>query len=261
MKHMKYVLIPMMIFGLAACQTGEKEEATKKLPDKDKPETIKISVTSAGVPESVYYFDDLPYAADSLEPHIDAEIMRLHYGKHHKGYYKKFLNAIEGTSAEGESLAKIFSEIDNYDADVRNNAGGYYNHWVFWDNMTPDDTEPSADLKAEIEETYDSMDAFFEAFSTAAKGHFGSGWAWLIMDDSGELLITSTPNQDNPLMSISDNQGYPLLAIDVWEHAYYLQYKNERGSYIDAFMDVIDWNEVSRRYELALEGKHYVPGE
>ncbi|MDA3820874.1 MAG: Fe-Mn family superoxide dismutase [Candidatus Delongbacteria bacterium] len=127
--------------------------------------------------------------------------------------------------------------------------------------MTPDETEPSSELKAAIEKSFGSMDNFYDEFKTAATSQFGSGWAWLIMDSSDKLLITNTPNQDNPLMGTSKQQGYPLLAIDVWEHAYYLQYKNERGSYIDAFMNVIDWDEVSRRYKMAQDGKHYVPGK
>lgn len=258
MKHMKLLLLPILLVGIISCESGDKTEKEKTAHSEK--ETSSISVKADDVPDSPYAFGDLPYSADALEPHIDAEIMRLHYGKHHKGYYKKFLNAIEGSSIEGEELSVIFSKIDNHDASVRNNAGGYYNHWVFWHNMSPEGGgEPGSALKAAISDAFGSMDNFFSEFNTAAKSQFGSGWAWLIMDENGELMITNTPNQDNPLMNTSDYQGYPLLAIDVWEHAYYLQYKNERGSYIEAFRHVIDWEEVSRRYQMALEGKHYIP--
>lgn len=190
----------------------------------------------------------LPYAADALEPHIDAKTMEIHHGKHHNGYTTKLNAAIEGTALEGKSIEEILSDLDMSNAAVRNNGGGYYNHCLFWEIMGPDAGEMSSELSAAIESAFGSFDAFKDAFSKAAATQFGSGWAWLCVHNDGKLEVCSTPNQDNPLMKDVSCGGTPILGLDVWEHAYYLNYQNRRPDYIEAFFKVVNWSEVSKRY-------------
>ena len=190
----------------------------------------------------------LPYAADALEPHIDAKTMEIHHGKHHNGYTTKFNAAIEGTALEGKSIEEILGDLDMSNAAVRNNGGGYYNHCLFWEIMGPDAGEMSSELSAAIESAFGSFDAFKDAFSKAAATQFGSGWAWLCVHNDGKLEVCSTPNQDNPLMKDIKCGGTPILGLDVWEHAYYLNYQNRRPDYIEAFFKVVNWSEVSKRY-------------
>ncbi len=192
---------------------------------------------------------DLPYAHDALEPHIDTRTMEIHHGKHHAGYTSKLNAAIEGTDLEGKSIGDILKGLDMNNNGVRNNGGGYYNHDLFWKVMSPNGGgAPSGDLAAAIEESFGSFDAFKEKFSNAAGTRFGSGWAWLCVHSGGKLDICSTPNQDNPLMPGVGCGGHPILGIDVWEHAYYLNYQNRRPDYIKAFFNVVNWAEVSNRY-------------
>ena len=190
----------------------------------------------------------LPYAADALEPHIDAKTMEIHHGKHHNGYTTKLNAAIEGTALEGKSIEEILGDLDMSNAAVRNNGGGYYNHCLFWEIMGPDAGEMSSELSAAIEAAFGSFDAFKDVFSKAAATQFGSGWAWLCVHNDGELEVCSTPNQDNPLMKDIKCGGTPILGLDVWEHAYYLNYQNRRPEYIEAFFKVVNWSEVSKRY-------------
>ena len=190
----------------------------------------------------------LPYAADALEPHIDAKTMEIHHGKHHNGYTAKLNAAIEGTALEGKSIEEILGDLDMSNAAVRNNGGGYYNHCLFWEIMGPDAGEMSSELGAAIEAAFGSFDAFKDAFSKAAASQFGSGWAWLCVHKDGKLEVCSTPNQDNPLMKDVSCGGTPILGLDVWEHAYYLNYQNRRPDYIEAFFKVVNWSEVSKRY-------------
>ena len=206
-------------------------------------------------PISGHFFPALPYQYNALEPYIDATTMELHYDKHHRGYFKKFTAAIEDTSLETMAMRDIFAQVSKHDAGIRNNGGGYYNHMLFWESMTPDETEPSARLLSHIVKEFKSFDAFKEVFSKAAKTQFGSGWAWLILTEERKLKVVSTPNQDNPLMDISEKKGIPLLTLDVWEHAYYLNYQNKRGDYISAFWNVVNWKTVSKRFEKALKGE------
>ena len=191
----------------------------------------------------------LPYAADALEPHIDAKTMEIHHGKHHNGYTTKLNAAIEGTALEGKSIEEILGDLDMSNAAVRNNGGGYYNHCLFWEIMGPDAGEMSSELSAAIESAFGSFDAFKDAFSKAAATQFGSGWAWLCVHNDGKLEVCSTPNQDNPLMKDVSCGGTPILGLDVWEHAYYLNYQNRRPDYIEAFFKVVNWSEVSKRYD------------
>ncbi|MFA0961876.1 superoxide dismutase [Roseivirga sp. BDSF3-8] len=196
---------------------------------------------------------DLPYPKDSLEPHIDAQTMEIHHGKHHAGYVSKLNNAIEGTDLAGKSIEEIISNAGKHGGAVRNNGGGHYNHSLFWSIMSPasGNHEPSGDVAEAIKAKWGTFDKFKEEFANAAATRFGSGWAWLCVDDKGELFITSTPNQDNPLMDVADERGTPILGLDVWEHAYYLKYQNKRPEYINHWFMVVNWEEVNKRYSSA----------
>ena len=196
-----------------------------------------------------FQLPELGYAYDALEPHIDARTMEIHHSKHHNGYTTKLNAAIEGTDLDGQSIEDILTNLDMRNSAVRNNGGGFYNHSLFWTVMNPEDRGYlSGELKDAIEAEFGSKDAFIEAFSKAAATQFGSGWAWLCVHKGGKVEVCSTPNQDNPLMPGVSCGGTPILGLDVWEHAYYLNYQNRRPDYIDAFFKVINWNEVERRY-------------
>lgn len=191
----------------------------------------------------------LDYAYNALEPHIDARTMEIHHSKHHQAYVTNLNNAIAGTDAEGLSIEDICRNISKYAPAVRNNGGGHYNHSLFWNIMAPGKGGvPTGALGDAITSTFGSFDAFKEKFAAAAATRFGSGWAWLIKNAEGKLEVTSTPNQDNPLMDIAEVKGTPLLGIDVWEHAYYLHYQNRRPDYIAAFWNVINWDAVAARF-------------
>jgi superoxide dismutase, Fe-Mn family len=199
-------------------------------------------------------FPALPYAYDALEPYIDARTMEIHYDKHHRAYFTNYVNAIKGTPLEGMAVTEVFASISKQSDAVRNNGGGYYNHIFFWNNLAAKSAGPSAELSAAISKSFGSFDKFKETFSTSGKTRFGSGWAWLYVNSDKNLLVGSTPNQDNPLMDISTVKGTPVLTLDVWEHAYYLKYQNKRADYIDAFWNVVNWEEVNKRYAAALKG-------
>lgn len=191
----------------------------------------------------------LPYAHDALEPHIDARTMEIHHGKHHNGYTSKLNAAIEGTDLAGKSIEDILTNLDMNNGAVRNNGGGYFNHCLFWEVMSPNGGgQPSGELADAINAAYGSFDAFKEKFSTAAGTRFGSGWAWLCVHAGGKVEVCSSPNQDNPLMPGVGCGGYPILGLDVWEHAYYLNYQNRRPDYVSAFFNVINWEKVSELY-------------
>jgi len=192
----------------------------------------------------------LPYAPDALEPHIDARTMEIHHGKHHQGYTTKLNAAIAGTELENQSIEAILKGLDMSNGAVRNNGGGFYNHCLFWEVLSPNGGGlPAGDLASAIDASFGSFDAFKDAFSKAAATQFGSGWAWLCVQTGGKLEVCGTPNQDNPLMSGVGCEGTPILGIDVWEHAYYLNYQNRRPDYIEAFFSLIHWEEVAKRFE------------
>ena len=199
-------------------------------------------------------FPALPYAYDALEPYIDARTMEIHYDKHHRAYFTNYVNAVKGTPLEGMAVTDVFASMSKQSDAVRNNGGGYYNHIFFWNNLAAKSAGPSAGLSAAISKSFGSFDKFKETFSTAGKTRFGSGWAWLYLNSDKNLVVGSTPNQDNPLMDISTVKGTPVLTLDVWEHAYYLKYQNKRADYIDAFWNVVNWEEVNKRYAAALKG-------
>jgi Fe-Mn family superoxide dismutase len=191
----------------------------------------------------------LPYSHDALEPHIDAKTMEIHHGKHHAGYTNNLNNAIKGTALENSTVEEILSELDMDNMAVRNNGGGFFNHSLFWSVMSPNGGgSPSGDLIDAINNSFGSFEDFKSAFSKAAGTRFGSGWAWLCVHSGGKLEICSTANQDNPLMSGIGCEGYPILGLDVWEHAYYLNYQNRRPDYITGFFNVINWEVVSKSF-------------
>ncbi len=191
----------------------------------------------------------LPYDYDALEPHIDARTMEIHHTKHHNGYTTKLNKAIDGTDLAGKSIEDILEDVSKHSTAVRNNGGGFYNHSLFWSVMSPNGGgKPSGDLANAIAEDLGGFDAFKDQFAAAAGSRFGSGWAWLVVGENGHLAVTSTPNQDNPLMDVADTKGTPILGLDVWEHAYYLNYQNRRPDYVQAFFSVVDWDAVSKRY-------------
>ena len=191
----------------------------------------------------------LPYAFDALEPNIDARTMEIHHDKHHAGYTKKLNDAIEGTTHDGKTIEDLLSNLDMSNSAVRNNGGGFYNHSLFWKVMSPDGGgNPSGELADAIDSAFGSFDGFKEKFTEAAGSRFGSGWGWLCVHDGGKVEICSTPNQDNPVMPDTGCGGHPILGLDVWEHAYYLNYQNKRPEYIEAFFNVINWDEVAKRY-------------
>ncbi|POS00982.1 Fe-Mn family superoxide dismutase [Flavobacterium croceum DSM 17960] len=191
----------------------------------------------------------LPYAYDALEPHIDARTMEIHHTKHHQAYTTNLNNAIAGTDLEGKTIEVILENLDSSNAAVRNNGGGFYNHNLFWKVMSPNGGgQPSGELAAAIERDLGGFEAFKTSFSKAGATQFGSGWAWLCVHKGGKVEVCSTPNQDNPLMPNVSCGGFPILGMDVWEHAYYLHYQNRRPDYIEAFFNVINWAEVEKLY-------------
>ncbi|MCB8931089.1 MAG: superoxide dismutase [Bacteroidia bacterium] len=197
-----------------------------------------------------FQLPSLPYAFNALEPHIDARTMEIHHGKHHQAYVNNLNAAIAGTDAEKLTIEQICANISKYSTAVRNNGGGHYNHSLFWTIMAPNaGGNPSGKLAEAINSAFGSFDDFKTKFNQAAATRFGSGWAWLIKNAAGKLEVCSTPNQDNPLMDIAEVKGSPLLGLDVWEHAYYLHYQNRRPDYCNAFWNVVNWNEVAKRFE------------
>lgn len=241
-KHLAFALILGSVMLWSCVQPVEQ-----KLSD---PVTFEVEETFEG-----HLFAELPYAYDALEPYIDAQTMELHYSKHHRGYYNNFLKAIEGSELVKVRLENIFKHVSTLSEAIRNNGGGYFNHTLFWASMAGNATStyPSAELMAAFERDFGSFDAFKEKFSTAAKTRFGSGWAWLSVDAGKKLFVSSTANQDNPLMDVVEERGTPVLALDVWEHAYYLKYQNKRADYVDNFWNVINWEEVNKRYAEAVQ--------
>ena len=211
-------------------------------------------VMAAGIMSAQFKQSPLPYAYNALESAVDAQTMEIHYTKHAAGYTANLNKAIAGTPMEKESLFTILSHVSKESPAVRNNAGGHYNHELFWTVLTPKkDTKPSAKLAKAINDSFGSMDAFKEKIAKAGADRFGSGWAWLIVTPDKKLAITSTANQDNPLMDVAETKGSPIFGIDVWEHAYYLKYQNKRADYLKSLWTVVNWDEISKRYDTAMK--------
>ncbi len=199
----------------------------------------------------MFELPSLPYEFAALEPHIDARTMEIHHGKHHQAYVNNLNNAVKGNAGEGKSLEELMANVSKHSMAVRNNGGGHWNHSLFWQLMSPaGGGNPEGKLLADITAAFGSVESFKEQFNTAATTRFGSGWAWLVVHD-GKLVVTSTPNQDNPLMDIADVKGTPILGLDVWEHAYYLHYQNRRPDYINAWWNVVNWKKVAELYTAA----------
>lgn len=199
----------------------------------------------------MFELPNLSYELNALEPHIDAKTMEIHHGKHHQAYVNNLNAAISGTDSEGKSMEELMANISKLSPAVRNNGGGHYNHSLFWEVIGPNGNgAPTGKLAAAIDATFGSFDEFKTQFASAGATRFGSGWAWLLVHD-GKLVVSSTPNQDNPLMDIAEVKGTPILGLDVWEHAYYLNYQNRRPDYIAAFWNVVNWNKVSELFEAA----------
>ncbi len=194
----------------------------------------------------------LPYNMDALEPNISKQTMEVHYNKHHKGYVEKLNKELEDSHLEGISIEDLLKDVMSYSQTIRNNAGGHYNHTLFWRMLSPERIEPYGKLLNQIEAAFESFESFQKQFKKVATSHFGSGWAWLVLNEQSVLEIGSTPNQDNPLMDVSSFSGFPLLGLDRWEHAFYLDYQNQKADYVDAFWNIIDWTEVSKRHEESL---------
>jgi Fe-Mn family superoxide dismutase len=194
----------------------------------------------------------LPFAPAALEPHIDAQTMQIHHGKHHQAYVDTLNKAVAGTPNENKSLEDLIKIAGTLSPAIRNNGGGHWNHSFFWEILAPNaGGKPSGKLAESIDADFGSFDAFKEKFAQAGATRFGSGWAWLVEQD-GKLVVSSTPNQDNPLMDVAEVKGTPILGVDVWEHAYYLKYQNRRAEYLSAFWNVVNWKEVSKKYEASL---------
>jgi len=200
-----------------------------------------------------FQLPDLPYSFDALEPHIDSKTMQIHHGKHHAGYTTKLNAAIVGTDLEGKTIVDILKNLDMSNTAVRNNGGGYFNHTLFWEIMGPNcGGKPEGQLAAAIDRDFGSFEEFKSTFSSAAGTRFGSGWAWLCAHSNGDLEVCSSANQDNPMMPGIGCGGTPILGLDVWEHAYYLNYQNRRPDYVNAFFNVINWDAVSNKYQSAI---------
>lgn len=207
----------------------------------------QLNLTRSNSTMSKFELPKLPYSYDALEPVIDKMTMEIHHTKHHQAYVTNLNNAVTGTELEGKSLEELMANISKLPVAVRNNGGGHYNHSLFWNLMKQGGSTPSGALLEAINSTFNSVDEFKEKFNAAAMTRFGSGWAWLVVS-GGKLVISSTPNQDNPLMDVADVKGTPLLGLDVWEHAYYLKYQNRRNEYVGNWWNVVNWDEVAKRF-------------
>ena len=246
-KHLIAIMLLIAIYGTSmAVNPSEGEKPTDKTDN-------MISMLPEYSMSYPYQLPDLDYAYDALAPVIDEQTMRIHHTKHHQGYTRKTNAALKGTGYQDKPLAWLFTKIDDYPASVRNAGGGFYNHSLFWNFLTPEGDEFSGEVSEAIKNEFGSYDSFVTAFEKAAKSQFGSGWAWLVITSDGSLEVTSTANQNNPLMKDEAVRGIPLLNLDVWEHAYYLNYQNERGTYVSNFWDIVNWEEVNKRYKMAKE--------
>lgn len=235
---MKAILVLVMILALIS---------EVKTQNKTFMKTKKISTEQKLV--SPFVLPQLGYEYNALEPNVDAKTMDIHLNKHHAAYVANLNAAVKGTEMETIDLQDLFDNISQRPVAVRNNGGGHYNHSLFWKMISPNGGGlPTGIIMAAIEKDFGSYEKFKEAFENAAKSRFGSGWAWLSVDETGKLFVSSTPNQDNPLMDVSEKRGFPILCLDVWEHAYYLNYQNRRPDYVTAFWNLVSWPEVERRY-------------
>lgn len=255
MRKLKVFLSALaVIISLQSCKEKSHLREVVEVPETPREEApVMGNPDDVKADEGTFKVAKLGYAYDALAPHIDAKTMELHYSKHYLGYTNKLNKAIKGTDLENKTIEEILKGLDMNNAAVRNNAGGYYNHTLFWEVMSPNGGgKPKGKLAEAINKDFGSFENFKNQFSEAAAKQFGSGWAWLLVDKAGKLTISSTSNQDNPLMPNAVTAGKPVLALDVWEHAYYLNYQNKRPDYIEAFYSVINWDAVAKKYEAAI---------
>ena len=256
MKKEYSIFLSLLLFTIISCNNKKLTEVVEvPLPSKEDKMLIG-SPDDVKADEGTFQMVKLPYGYDALAPNIDALTMELHYSKHYLTYTNNFNKAIAGTELDKLPIEEVLKKLDLSNSDLRNNAGGYYNHSVFWENMAPKSGgQPKDSLAIAIARDFGSFNDFKNQYEDAASKQFGSGWTWLVTDKSGKLQITSTANQDNPLMSNAIVKGTPILALDVWEHAYYLNYQYKRKKYIDAFFNVINWKKVAERYDEARKAK------
>jgi Fe-Mn family superoxide dismutase len=249
LSYMNIKILGLLLFATLMLQCKSLPVIQEKNVEVQKEITVQafqLPKTPEGV---IHTFKALPYAYNALEPYIDAQTMEIHFSRHHVTYYTKFLEAIKGTELEKMEMNAIFSKMTDYSVAVRNNGGGYWNHEFFWNLMIPGGAkEPVGNLAKAIDATFGSFEAFKNQFSDTGLKRFGSGWAWLSVDKDGKLLISSTANQDNPMMNTEKTQATPIITIDVWEHAYYLKYQNKRADYLDAFWNVVNWDIAEKRF-------------
>jgi Fe-Mn family superoxide dismutase len=252
MKHVCQLITTVFLLSLLSCKK-EKELIEVTLPEPEKVEKTvlgKPDDVKAEVADGAFQMKGLPYAYNDLEPFIDAKTMEVHYSKHLLGYCNKLNTAVKGTDWESKTIEEILKRADVTLPELRNNAGGYYNHMLFFDILSANGGEASDEILTAITTDFGSLEAFKEQFTTSALQVFGSGWVWLVKDASGKLVITTTTNQDNPLMPKVAVKGTPILALDVWEHAYYLKHQNRRKDYVDAFFNLINWKKVNEKYKV-----------
>lgn len=254
MKNVKvYLSAVVLALAMQSCKDKDNLEEVVAVPEKAEEAPAVGNPEDVRADEGSFQVITLPYAYDALAPHVDARTMEVHYSKHYLGYTNKLNTAIKGTEWEKKTIEEILTNLDPNNKDVRNNGGGYYNHTLFWEVMAPNaGGTPKGALAEAINKDFGSFENFKNQFSDAAGKQFGSGWAWLVTDKAGKLTVGSTANQDNPLMPGVGISGTPILGLDVWEHAYYLNYQNKRPEYIDAFYNVINWDAVSKKYDAAI---------
>ena len=247
MKRRSFIKNMPLIASASATVVGCTPKVTKKASENS------LSNNKNNKTIMAFELPALTYAPAALEPHVDAKTMEIHHDKHHAAYVTNLNNAVAAeSSAQGKSLEELMANISKLPTAIRNNGGGHWNHSMFWQIMSPNaGGAPKGDIAAAIDSTFGSFENFKKEFSTAAMTRFGSGWAWLSVDAGKKLIVSSTANQDNPLMDIADKKGSPVLGLDVWEHAYYLHYQNRRADYVGAFFNVVNWDEVNRRFKAA----------
>lgn len=259
MKIQKLALLSFAFLTLFSCRQKNNLEEVVQIPEPEAQETQSVYGNPADVKaeKGKFKMRGLTYAYNALEPYMDGRTMELHYSRHHLSYCNNLNKAVQGTELEGWTLDQILKGSDPNNAELRNNAGGYYNHNLYWESMAPKTGgKPTDSLAVAIDRDFGSYDTFKSQFVSAASKHFGSGWAWVVVDKTGKLQVGTTSNQDNPLMPEMPIKGTPILALDLWEHAYYLKYQNKRGEYISAFFNVVNWKKAEEKYLEAL--KHVI---
>lgn len=246
------IVVLLLISILSTSCKKEKELIEVTIPEQEKVEKTTLgnpSDVQAEDEEGAFQMNGLPYSYNSLEPFIDAATMELHYSKHHLAYCNKLNAAVKETDLSSKSIEEILKKLDTSKSEIRNNAGGYYNHNLFFEILSVNNSDATDEVLEAINKDFGSFESFKNEFSESATKLFGSGWVWLIKDNSGKLIITTTANQDNPLMPNAEKKGTPILALDVWEHAYYIKYQNKRKDYVNAFFNVINWKKVNEKFK------------